>query len=104
MGTYTSELSMPLVGLDAGTVLAAVQDALAGDERVERIDHLPPDRPSRDPLQHVTATVRFTAASDADAARAAQELHDRALHDVLAAAPADAGWTSSFRDPEEARD
>jgi hypothetical protein len=55
---YTTELSMPLVGMTAEAVLAD---------------------------------------------RLAEDLHDRVLRAVLAAAPADRGWTSSFGPPERAR-
>jgi hypothetical protein len=47
--------------------------------------------------------VRFDAASAETADRLAADLHERALRALLAAAPTDHGWTSSFGPPERAR-
>ena len=51
----------------------------------------------------LVGSVRFGAASAEAADRLAADLHERALRAVLAAAPAEHGWTSSFGPPERAR-
>jgi hypothetical protein len=95
MPAYTTELSMPLVGMTAEAVLAEVRRALAEGERVERSE----DNQSG---EHVDLAIRFLASSPEAADRLAAELHDRVLRAVLAAAPADRGWTSAFAPPEPA--
>jgi hypothetical protein len=96
MAAYTTELNLPLVGTTAAAVLVEVRGALADGEDVERVE----DNRSG---EHVDVAVRFLAPSSDAADRLAEELHDRALRAVLAAAPEDRGWTSSFGPPERAR-
>jgi hypothetical protein len=96
MAAYRTELNMPLVGMTAEAVLAAVRRALADGEDVERVK----DNRSG---EHVDVAVRFLALSPEAADRLAEDLHDRVLRAVLAAAPADRGWTSGFGPPERAR-
>jgi hypothetical protein len=93
---YTTELSMPLLGMTAEAVLAEVRPALADGAQVERVQHNASG-------EHVDVTLRFAAPSPEAADRLAEALHERALRAVLAAAPADRGWTSSFGPPERAR-
>jgi hypothetical protein len=93
---YVTELSMPLVGMSGDAVLAEVRRALADGERIERVA----ENQSGD---HLDVAVQFLAASAEVAERLAAELHDRVLRAVLAAAPEDRGWTSSFGPPELAR-
>jgi hypothetical protein len=93
---YTTELSIPLVGMTAEGVLAEVGGVLGDGEEVERVEHNASG-------EHVDVTVRFVAVSPEAADRLAEALHDRALRAVLAAAPEDRGWTSSFGPPERAR-
>jgi hypothetical protein len=93
---------MPLVGLSADAVLAEVCRALAGDERIERVEHRPPEHAGSRPDEHVAVAVWFLASSPRTARQFVAELHDRALRRVLAAAPADRGWTSDFAPPEPA--
>src|SRR4051794_34685261 len=102
MPAYTTELSMPLVGMSAEAVLAEVRRALAGDERVERVEHVVRVHGGSRPDEHVGVAVRFHASTSSAAHQVAAELHDRALRQVLAAAPADHGWTSDFAPPEPA--
>jgi hypothetical protein len=93
---YTTQLNLPLVGMTGEAVLAEVRTALADGEHVERVE-------GNASGEHVDVTVRFAAPSPEAAERLAEALHDRALRAVLAAAPEDRGWTSSFGPPERAR-
>jgi hypothetical protein len=56
MPAFTTELSMPRVGMTAEAVLAEVRGALANGERVERVE----DNRSG---EHVDIVVRFLASS-----------------------------------------
>jgi hypothetical protein len=87
---------MPLVGMTAEAVLAGVRGALADGEHVEGVE-------ANRSGEHVDVSVRFDAASAEAADRLAADLHERVLRAVLAAAPAEHGWTSSFGPPERAR-
>ena len=99
MLAYTTELSMPLVGLAANEVVAEVRRALADDTQIERLEHRPPWTAGR-PDEHVAVVVQFRAPSPQAARQLAADLHERALRGVLAAAPADRGWTSGYAPPE----
>ena len=96
MAAYTTKLNVPLVGMTGDAVLAEVRGPLAEGEDVERVE-------ANRSGDHVDVSVRFDAASPEAADRLAADLHERALRAVLAAAPADRGWTSSFGPPERAR-
>lgn len=94
---------MPLVGLTRERVLAALDEVLGEDVRVQSARHEPEPRGEPDPIEHASATIVIEAPSAGAAMVIVEEIHDVALRQVMALVPPDApemGWTAGWQHPE----
>ena len=107
MATYESQFQLPLVGFTPDDLWSHASAVLEPDERVLMVERDPrvPGLEARDQAEkaeHLSAVVRFKAATDQDARQVAGALHDAALERVLKSifsSEPNRGWTSSLGEP-----
>ena len=101
MATYESDFQLPLVGFTPDELWSHAGAVLESDDRVLEVERQPSVARQAE-VAHLSAVVRFKAATDNDARQVAGALHDAALERILKAIPSsqpNRGWTTSFGEP-----